>query len=213
MITKKHFSFFPIAAIILFFIAFALFGIIAHEVVTEKEDWFDSTVFAFFNNYSTNFNIQLFNIFTFLGSGTFLFPAYAIILVWLYYKHRKADALDIALLAISSSLLLHSFKIYFARHRPELPLLSQLNTYSFPSGHTLSSFVFLSVLVWSVWQSELVNKWKWVFTILFALLSLAIGVSRIVLRYHYASDVLAGFSLGLAYVLLFFWLRNLWRRN
>lgn len=213
MINKNHFSFFSIISIVLFCISFVIFSIIAHEVVTEKEDWFDSTAFAFFNNYSANFTIQLFNIFTFLGSGTFLFPAYSIILVWLYYKHRKADAIDIAILAISSSLLLHSLKIYFARHRPELPLLSQLNTYSFPSGHTLSSFVFLSVLVWSVWQSEFVIKWKWVFTILFALLSLAIGVSRIVLRYHYASDVLAGFSLGMAYVLLYFWLRKIWRRN
>ncbi|OYX96929.1 MAG: hypothetical protein B7Y76_08400, partial [Sphingobacteriia bacterium 35-40-5] len=184
-----------------------------HEVVTEKEDWFDSRVFAILSNYSTNFSIQLFRGFTFFGSGTFLFPAYTIILAWLFYKHRKTDAIDIALLAITSSLLLHVLKISFARHRPELPLLTDSNTYSFPSGHTLSSFVFLSILVWRLWQSDIDTKWKWTFTIISVLLSLAIGVSRIVLRYHYASDVVAGFSLGVAYVLLFFWLRNIWRRN
>lgn len=213
MINKKYFSFFSIAAIIMCFIAFAIFIIIAHEVVTEKEDWFDSTAFAFFKNYSTDFSIQLFKLFTFLGSGIFLFPAYTIILVWLIYKHRKADATDIAILAITSSLLLHIFKISFARHRPELPLLSSLTTYSFPSGHTLSSFVFFSVLMWLVWHSNITPKWKWFFTILFALLPLAIGISRIILRYHYASDVLAGFSLGMAYVLLYFGLRKIWRRN
>ena len=213
---KKYFgsiSFGSIAAIIVFFTALAVFSIIAHEVVTEKEDWFDSRVFAFLNNYSTNFSIQLFRVFTFFGSGTFLFPAYAIILAWLFYKHRKTDAIDIALLAITSSLLLHVLKISFARHRPELPLLTDSNTYSFPSGHTLSSFVFLSILVWKLWQSDIASKWRWTITILFVLLFLAIGVSRIILRYHYASDVLAGFSLGVAYVLLFFWLRNIWRRN
>ena len=181
--------------------------------MAEKEDWFDSRVFAFFHSYSTNFSIQLFRVFTFFGSGTFLFPAYTIILAWLFYKHRRADAIDIAVLAITSSLLLHVLKISFATHRPELPLLTDSNTFSFPSGHTLSSFVLLSVLVWRLWQSDIVTKWKWTFTIIFVLLSRAIGVSRIVLRYHYASDVLAGFSLGVAYVLLFFWLRKIWRMS
>lgn len=206
-------SFRSITALILFFIALAVFSTVAHEVVTEKEDWFDSRVFVFLNNYSTNFSIQLFKAFTFFGSGAFLFPAYALILAWLFYKHHNADAIDIAILAITSSLLLHIIKISFARHRPELPLLTDSNTYSFPSGHTLSSFIFLSILVWKLWQSDIVTKWKWTFTIISVLLSVAIGVSRIVLRYHYASDVLAGFSLGVAYVLLFFWLRKIWRRN
>lgn len=208
-----YISFSLTTAIILFLIAIAIFTIIAHEVVTEKEDWFDSRVFAFFNRYSTNLNIHLFRVVTFFGSGTFLFPAYAILLVWLFYKHRKSEAIDIAILAITSSLLLHGLKISFARHRPALPMLTDSNTYSFPSGHTLSAFVFLSVLAWELWHSDIATISKWGFTIFFVLLFLAIGVSRIILRYHYASDVLAGFSLGLAYVLLFFWLRKIYRRN
>ncbi|MER3470732.1 MAG: hypothetical protein C4330_05215 [Chitinophagaceae bacterium] len=38
--------------------------------------------------------------------------------------------------------------------------------------------------------------------------SISIGISRIVLRYHYASDVLAGFALGYAWVLFSLWLLN-----
>ena len=201
-------SFSLITSTVVFLIASAIFCIIAHEVVTEKEDWFDSSVFAFFKNYSTNFSIQLFNIFTFFGSSTFLFPAYTVLLVWLFQKHRKAEAIDIAILAVTSSLLLHILKLAFSRYRPGQPLLGTLTTYSFPSGHTLSSLVFFSVLTWMLLQSGLSTKWKWFFTISFILLSLAVGISRIILRYHYASDVLAGFSLGLAFVILFFWVRK-----
>ena len=56
------------------------------------------------------------------------------------------------------------------------------------------------------------KKWKISLTIVFVFLSLAVALSRIILRFHYASDVLAGLSLGIAYVLLFFWLRKKWRR-
>jgi undecaprenyl-diphosphatase len=38
------------------------------------------------------------------------------------------------------------------------------------------------------------------------LLILAIGLSRIYLRVHYASDVLAGFSVGLVWLLLSLWI-------
>ena len=202
-----------ISALLLFIISLFFFSIISHEVVLEKEDWFDKTVFDYLRTYSSPFNIDLFNFFTFFGSSTFLFPAYIILIILLIYKNQKSDAIDVAILGITSTLLLYILKISFARARPDFPLLRQLSSYSFPSGHTLSSFIFFSVLVVEVWKFEIDKKWKISLTILFIFLSLTVALSRIVLRYHYASDVLAGLSLGIAYVLLFFWLRKKWRKN
>ena len=202
-----------ISAILLFIISLFFFSIISHEVVLEKEDWFDKTVFDYLRTYSSPFNIDLFNFFTFFGSSTFLFPAYIILIILLIYKNQKSDAIDVAILGSTSTLLLYILKISFARARPDFPLLRQLSSYSFPSGHTLSSFIFFSVLVVEVWKFEIDKKWKISLTVLFIFLSLTVALSRIVLRYHYASDVLAGLSLGIAYVLLFFWLRKKWRKN
>lgn len=129
------------------------------------------------------------------------------------YKNRKSDAIDVGILGITSAILLYILKISFARARPDFPLMSQLTTYSFPSGHTLSAFIFFTVLVLEVWKFKIQKKWKISLTILFTFLSLAVALSRIILRYHYASDVLAGLSLGISYVLLFFWLRKKWRKN
>jgi undecaprenyl-diphosphatase len=206
-------SFSVVAASVLFILALSLFSVLAHEVVIEKEDWFDSKVFFFLNNYTTPFIIKLSRLLTFFGSGTFLLPAYAVIIILLVYKKRKTDAVDLAILVITSRLLTYVLKNVFSRPRPGSPLFKDTFTYSFPSGHTFSSFVFFSVIAWEIWRSRMATKWKWVCITGCTLFSLAIGMSRIILRYHFASDVLAGLNLALAYVLLFFWLQKKWRKG
>ncbi|MDB5205655.1 MAG: phosphatase family protein [Flavisolibacter sp.] len=193
---------------LLFLFAFGLFVLLAHEVVMEKEDWFDMKVFTFLKSFSSPLLIQFFKAITFFGSSSFLFPAWLILIGLLFFTHRKKEALDIAALAITSTLLMYGLKALFARHRPELPLFHELTTYSFPSGHSLSSLVFCSAIIWLVWQSAWQAKWKWLLSVLLLAFSVAIGISRVVLRYHYASDVVGGFSLGMAYILLFFALRT-----
>lgn len=200
-------------SIVILIIFFAVFGLLAHEVVVENEDWFDSKAFTFFNTYSSPASIQIFKFFTFFGSTYFLFPAYFLMIGWLLYKHHKTDAINVGILAVTSTLLLYVLKAFFGRQRPDKPLFRALTDNSFPSGHALSSFIFCSVLVWLVWQSGLNIKWKWAIALFLLLFSLVIGISRIALRYHYASDVVAGLSLGVAYVLLFFWLQGRIRRN
>jgi undecaprenyl-diphosphatase len=68
--------------------------------------------------------------------------------------------------------------------------------------------VFCCVVIWLVWKSHLGNAWKIAIAISLVLFSLCIGISRIVLRYHYASDVLAGFCLAFGWVLLYFLLQK-----
>lgn len=187
-----------------------VFGVLAHEVVVEGEDWFDSSVFTFFKPYSSPEWIYLFKLVTFLGATFFLIPAWIILIAILLVKRNRREAVAVLILAISSTLLLYGLKIAFARRRPALPLTTPLSDYSFPSGHAFSSLVFFGAVIWLTWQSATRRKWKWMLSIALLILVFLIGVSRIVLRYHYASDVVAGFSLGLAYVLLFLGLKEKW---
>src|SRR6476620_2754992 len=113
-----------------------------------------------------------------------------------------------AIIAITSSALMFVLKEFFHRKRPDLPLIRTLDNFSFPSGHALSSFIFCSVLVYLVWKGGLHRAWKWVLSALLMLFSICIGISRIVLRYHYASDVIAGFCLALAWVIFSLWLEK-----
>jgi membrane-associated phospholipid phosphatase len=188
----------------LFIICLFSFAFIAHEVVFEKEEIFDERINNFLAIYRTPGFISLMKVITFFGSSYFLLPAYLILLLILLFRRRWMTALNIAIIAISSTALMQILKLIFHRQRPALPLLHSIRTFSFPSGHALSSFIFSMVLISLVWK-YLDNKIaRWILTILLLVFSLSIGLSRIVLKMHYPTDVVAGYCLGICWVLLSF---------
>lgn len=193
---------------LLFIISLFIFGYLSHEVVSEDENSFDNTVFAFFKQHTTNGLINVMRILTFFGTTYFIIPAYLVLILVLLILHRRSDAINVAIVAASSTLLLLGLKQFFHRHRPDLPLVKTLTNFSFPSGHALCSFILCSVIIYLVDKGSLDLKWKWLFSILLILFSIVIGISRIVLRYHYATDVLAGFCVGFAWVIFSLWLER-----
>ena len=193
---------------LLFIISIFVFGYIAHEIVGENETAFDEKAFHFFAGFNSPGFITINRILTFFGASYFSISAYIILLTILFLSGRKTDRINIVIIAITSSALMFGLKEFFHRKRPDLPLVRTLDNFSFPSGHALSSFIFCSVLVYLVWKGGLHTAWKWVLAVLLILFSISIGISRIVLRYHYASDVIAGFCLAVAWVIFSLWLEK-----
>src|SRR5215470_7637213 len=193
---------------LLFIISLFVFGYLAREVVAEDEHSFDDSVFAFFSAHTTRGLVNVMRILTFFGTTYFIIPAYIVLIAFLLFAHRRTDAINVAIVAVSSTLLMLGLKQFFHRQRPELPLIKTLTNFSFPSGHALCSFIFCSVIIYLVDKGNLDLKWKWIFSILLILFSILIGISRIVLRYHYATDVLAGFCVGFAWVIFSLWLEK-----
>jgi len=189
----------------LFLGALFIFAYIAHEAVYEQEDVFDARVHAYLLAHTTPGLTEVAQGFTFLGSSLFLLPTYILLVGILIIFHQKRQALDISIVAISSFLIMQVLKQVFHRKRPNLPIIKAIHSYSFPSGHSLSAFIFCSILAYLVWQGKDRTVYKWVLTILLLLLAVAIGVSRIVLNVHFATDVIAGFCLGIMWVTLSFW--------
>ncbi|HEV8286839.1 MAG TPA: phosphatase PAP2 family protein [Chitinophagaceae bacterium] len=193
---------------LLFIISIFIFGFLAHEIVSRDENSFDDRAFAFFKLHTTESFIDVMRVLTFFGSTYFIIPAYIILIIFLWFIRKRSDAINVAIVAASSTLLMLGLKQFFHRQRPELPLLKELTNFSFPSGHALSSFIFCSVLIYLIDKGKVNIKWKWFFSVLLILFSISIGISRIVLRYHYATDVLAGFCLGFAWVIFSLWLER-----
>lgn len=193
---------------VMFVICLFVFGYLAHEIVGENETAFDERAFHFFSGFSSPGFITASRIFTFFGASYFSISAYIILLIILFFSGRTTDGINITILAASSTLLMFLLKNVFHRKRPDLPLIRTLNNFSFPSGHALGSFIFCSVIIYLIWKGKLPNAWKWVFSVLLILFSICIGISRIVLRYHYASDVIAGFCLALAWVIFSLWIER-----
>ena len=193
---------------LLFIISVFVFGYLAHEVVGENETQFDSRVFQFFAAYNSPAFISVNKVLTFFGATYFVIPAYVVVIIILWLIRRRSDAINVAIVAVTSTLLMLGLKQFFHRHRPELPLVKTLTNFSFPSGHALCSFIFCSAIIYLINKGKLDLKWKWIFSILLILLAIAIGISRIVLRYHYATDVIAGFCVGFAWVIFSLWLER-----
>ena len=89
------------------------------------------------------------------------------------------------------------------RPRPDGFRLINEAGYSFPSGHSMVAMAFYGLLIYMVWRYETSRGLKWLFCISFTVILALIGISRIYLGVHYASDVLAGFAVALAWVLVY----------
>ena len=89
----------------------------------------------------------------------------------------------------------------FNRPRPLIPLLEPAMGLSFPSGHAMSSVTFYGLLIYFIWKQKERNKLLRMGLIsLLIVIILVIGISRIYLRVHYASDVIAGFCVGIIWL-------------
>src|SRR5215471_16385046 len=116
---------------LLFVLAFFLFAYLAHEVVGENDTRFDEKVFTFFHSHSPPLFISIMHVLTFFGTMTFILPAYILIIVLLLLKHRRSEALNIAVVALTSTALMYGLKEFYKRQRPDLPLFQAAHNFSF----------------------------------------------------------------------------------
>lgn len=89
------------------------------------------------------------------------------------------------------------------RPRPDGFRLITESGYSFPSGHSMAAMAFYGLLAWMVWHYERDRLVRWLCVAGFALVIVLIGISRIYLGVHYASDVIAGFCVSLVWLALY----------
>ena len=198
---------------VIFLLALFAFSFIVHEALYEREDIFDKNVIQFFSTHSSQAFIEVMKRITFFGSTSFLFPAYVVLIAWHISKRRSQYAIDITVIAVTSMSMMFAIKQFFHRQRPQLPIIKDITGYSFPSGHTLSSFIFCSILIYLVWKGSLQPAPKYILITLLLLSSLAIGLSRVVLNVHYATDVIGGFCLGIIWVIISFAIIKKLRKN
>jgi membrane-associated phospholipid phosphatase len=120
----------------------------------------------------------------------------------LFVLQRRIHSLYILAFSVAGGeALVWTLKHLFSRQRP--PLVDALTTesgYSFPSGHGFVAFSFYGLAAYFIWRS-LRSRWLKAASIVGGLaVVLTIGISRIYLGVHWASDVLASWALGAAWL-------------
>ncbi|MDB5009916.1 MAG: phosphatase family protein, partial [Mucilaginibacter sp.] len=183
-----------------------LFVYIADEAVIEKEKMFDDLVIGFFDSITGAGLIKAMKVFTFLGSEMFLIPFYIALVAYYFLKKNYLFGIYILIITAGSTALFAGLKLIFHRQRPEHPVIKGVIGYSFPSGHSLSAFVFSSILIYIIWNSSFKIPLKWILSVFLILFATMVGISRIVLKVHYPTDVIASFSLGVVWVIISLWL-------
>lgn len=196
-----------VLAISVIFILILFF--LTNEIVLENETGFDNAVFQFLDRFRSPGTTSVLTFFTFFGSINFLLPAYVLLsLYYILFKKNSVRSFNISAIGLSSGLLLYFVKNIFHRHRPPHPLIANVNGFSFPSGHSFSSFTFVGMLIYMLWQTNESVAAKCAGSVILFMLAAIIAFSRVYLQVHYASDVIAGFCLSFVWLSLCIFILN-----
>jgi undecaprenyl-diphosphatase len=179
------------------------FASIAEDVVTVSSiTRYDPQITALLRAFRTPTLTRLLWGFTVLGdtrvAAVLALVAAAIALLW----GLRREALVIAMSVAGGSALVAVAKLLFHRPRPDmsLALISTPGSFSFPSGHAAYTLLLLGSIALLVVVSR---RALWVkVTVLAACVACValVGLSRVYLGVHWASDVLASWSLALAWL-------------
>jgi len=179
---------------------------VADMVFEDMNQSFDEHVFSLILPFINATNTGIMEAITFFGSPAFLIPAnILLILFFLLIKKNTNDAIRVTAISVTSTAVLLLLKTVLHRQRPLMPLIAKAHGFSFPSGHTFSSVVFFGMLAYTAYKSIKSSLLKWVVIAVLVLLTGMVGLSRVYLKLHYASDVIAGFCLGIIWLLLAKW--------
>ena len=132
-----------------------------------------------------------------IGAGVVTVVAVAV----LWRSSRRAGALFGGGAVVGITVLVAVLKNVYERARPDLGTVIALpHSYSFPSGHAATAVVLYGALAILLAEraSSRLRAVAWLGGA--AVLTLAIGASRVLLNVHFVSDVAAGFAVGLAWL-------------
>ncbi len=160
----------------------------------------DSNTYSIITKLMSN-NVTAVMIFiSYLGSAVVLICLTIALIILL---KNKRDAKFITSNLVIVFLLNKILKLIIARPRPSVLRLVYEEGYSFPSGHAMVSMGFYGFLIYLAYKNIKNKKIKIPLIIFLSILILLIGVSRIYLGVHYATDIIGGFLIAIIYLILF----------
>ncbi|MDE6357744.1 MAG: phosphatase PAP2 family protein [Eubacteriales bacterium] len=153
----------------------------------------ENDIILYLYNFMSNSPIlkEFFSIITHLGNGGFIWIIIG--LIFLIKKSTRKFGLIMLVSLLIGDIIGNLFlKNLIARNRPFIqlnlvPLINPPFGYSFPSGHSLTSFAGATV----------VFNWNKKIGIFAYILALLIAISRPLLSVHYISDIFSGAILGI----------------
>lgn len=178
-----------------------LFTIILINVLNKNIQIFDSSIYNIINSLKSDFFDMFFRIITRFADEEVLI---LIALTCLIFIKNRRIGFSIAINLASVGLINYILKEIVKRPRPPIEFrMVQESSYSFPSGHAMASLAFYGLIIYYLFKYIKNYKVKIISGVALGLLIFLIGLSRIYLGVHFASDVIAGFLISCIYIIIY----------
>ena len=141
-----------------------------------------------------------------IADAEVLIAVAAVLIVYMLFRKMWRDAVMVSLAIGSTAMTVLLFKDFFMRARPDNALQVIVNDPSFPSGHASMAAAFFVTLMFVCVPKIYSSVGRIGFIVLSVFLILLVGISRLILNVHWATDVLAGWALGTALAFFSAWI-------
>ncbi len=189
-----------ILGIIISFFVFHIFWEMSETVLAQEKFFFDASVSSYFYEIRNPLLTQFMQFISFIGMDGIIIASIFIPLFF-FYKNKKHEAILFTVIISFGVLLNVVLKAATQRPRPDVEAIAVAQFSSFPSGHSMNSFIFFMAIAYFYYRLTRKKVSSVLLFILAAITILLVGISRIYLGVHYPSDVVAGFLAGLLWLL------------
>lgn len=180
--------------------AVTIFGIIVYSLNIGVIHHFDDLIYLHISKIINPGLTMFLRIITDYAGPVGILCVTVLLLVFMKNKqHKKYMLINLASVFVLNQIL----KLMFYRERPDINRLVEESGFSFPSGHSMVATGFYGFLMYLTYKNVKNEKIRNLVIIGLTTLILLIGISRIYLGVHYASDVIGGFAIALAYLIVF----------
>ncbi|NES98777.1 MAG: phosphatase PAP2 family protein [Desertifilum sp. SIO1I2] len=187
-----------------------LFATLAEDVLDKETHALDTAILLALQRIHTPLLDQVMEGITFLGEPDVLLVVSLLLGGVLLWRNHRSQATTLAIAGVGAVGLNYWLKILFARDRPALwDRVIDVRFYSFPSGHAMISFAIYGAIAYLAITHY--PRWRWPILSFTSLLILAIGFSRLYFGVHWPTDIVAGYTAGLIWLITCIFSREVWR--
>lgn len=187
--------------IVIMLVCLAGFAVIAWFVATKDVLEFDTAVRQWVYSIRSSALTPVLRSITYMGNWQTITALCILLLV--IPKTRVRYGIPVSSSALFITVFNKGVKQIFQRPRPDASLhLIHEGGYSFTSGHSITSMVVFGLLIYLVRKYAEDEKRANILTVFLAIPWICIGPSRIYMGVHYPTDVLGGWFLGAALLMV-----------
>lgn len=187
------------------------FATIAQEVWEKETYAFDTSILLYLRSLHDPLRDRVMLAFTFFGEPNLLLALSVSLGIILWVRKHRSEATTIAVTGAGALGLNILLKQLFARARPQLwERTVDVRFYSFPSGHAMISMVIYGLLGYLLGSRFPKQRW-WIYSLTVILVAV-IGLSRLYLGVHWPTDIIAGYTAGLVWLIACIYSLEVWKQ-